>query len=193
MHMRTIAVLGFMLMSLNACQFPHVSGGDHPRSDAVRSFVQQTLNLELRGMRWNELLDSNRPREFYQRFLWTPDVEPGWDVVTISDSVTVDSVTPFAARPWEELTSSGDVEKRVSTGYEVAVTFKNVYSFDREQYRSVQDEHLRLFVIDTARGFRITDRLHPPHLGLQAAAVVLRTAPYAATALDPLRSRIQPR
>lgn len=191
--MRKIAFYLLLVTTLciDACSTVHQTSAQHEAT--VKELVLDTFNLELQGIRWKELMDSTLPRQYYSRFIWKPDVEPGWDVLTISESVTVQDVHHVASRSWDELMANGDIEERITSGYDATVAFKNLYQLTREGYQRSTDDHIRLFLVERDGIYVITNRLHSPHFGVRAANELLHTSSYSSTVFEPLRSAIRQR
>ncbi|MCP4117227.1 MAG: hypothetical protein GY737_17895 [Desulfobacteraceae bacterium] len=140
----------------------------------IEKFVMETFNLELQGVRWAELTGRAGEKKFYARFLWSKDFESGWDLLYITDSVTIESIT-FSEKIEFEVIKNDKVVTQISPGYIVSVVFHNLYSFTRRSYERTMSEDKIFKVILTDSGPQFVDRLHPPHLGYKAALEILNS------------------
>ncbi len=143
----------------------------------IEKFVMETFDLELQGVRWAELTGCSEKKKFYARFLWSKDFEPGWDLLYITDSVTIQSIT-FSDKLEFEVIRNDKVVTQINPGYIVTVVFNNLYFFTRRSYEKTMSEDKMFKVILTDSGPQFVDRLHPPHLGYKAALEILNSEPW---------------
>ena len=157
--------------------------------DAIRRFVQETLDAELSGVRWREL---NGPRtepsqsQFYSRVAWPADTEPGWDTFFIVDSYRIQDVGQSEVRSLEEY-RNGDVEERPVAGSAVRVHFSNSFKFGTDWSQRAEASEQTLFITKRDGRFLIADRLWPPRFNRETAHRVLTTSQFRSKSLDGLR------
>lgn len=183
-----LSVIG-LSVAIPACTRQTQVGTNENSTARVRQFIDDTLSLELKGVRWRELMGDSSEQEYYSRFLWPPDVEPGWDQLFVADSFRITDIVPVT-RSVDEY-DRGDVKTRQETGFDVHLVLNDRVGFGRDSFHDVEPSQHTTFVVERNGRLLVADRARPPRLNSRAALQVLQRAPFDSGALDGLRKRLQ--
>ena len=179
----TLLVAALGVLQLAGCARANV-----PSESEARQFVQETLRLELDGIRWKELAGSQPQDGFYPRFSWRPELEPGWDELQVARGFTITDARASSSCAWDELGPGDQVSGKTAPCVVVTARIDVLYAFTRDAYEKGSADHRKYIVIRRGERLVLPERLGPPFLGVAAAREVLESRPYAgASGLDELR------